>query len=73
MTIPIIDPPPDSERQAEIVAKADDEQLEKVRQHALGTMHALSQAGRTAPPEYAIWSALVGKIEAEQRKRGKSV
>jgi hypothetical protein len=73
MTIPINNPAPDSERQTEIVTKADDEQLEKVRQHALETMFVLSQAVGTVPPEYAIWGAFVGKIEAEQRKRSKSV
>jgi len=61
--------PPDRERRAEIISKAGSEDLEKVRQHALATMHALSQAKGTFSPDYSTWSVFVGEIEAEQRRR----
>jgi hypothetical protein len=69
MAIPTIHPAPDPDIRAEIIARSSREDLEKIRQHALGTMFSLSQAKGTVPPDYAIWSAFVGEIEAEQRRR----
>jgi hypothetical protein len=62
-------PPPSPELQAEMISKAANEELEKIRQHALETMRALSKV-KDVSPEYAVWSAFVGDIEAEQHKRG---
>jgi hypothetical protein len=69
MVIPFILPAPDPIMRAEMIAHSSNEGLEKIRQHALATMVSLSEAKRTAPPRYAVWSAFVGEIEAEQRRR----
>jgi len=62
-------PVPSFEWRAEMRSNSGDEELERIRQHALGRMFALSQGNGTVPPEYGGWSAFVGQIEAEQRRR----
>jgi hypothetical protein len=70
MPIPIIQPAPsDPELRNKIILDSSTIDLENIRQHSLGTMHALSR-GNPVHPDYAIWSVFVGEIEAEQRKRG---
>jgi hypothetical protein len=69
---PIVDPAPGApEVRKQIIAGSNNEQLEAIRQFALGRMHALSLETRPAHPDYATWDAFVGEIEAEQRKREK--
>jgi hypothetical protein len=62
----------DPESRRQIIADANDAELQAHHQHALGTMHLLLKAARPgikAHPDYAIFSAFVGEIEAEQQKR----
>jgi hypothetical protein len=61
--------PPSLERQAVIISKANYQDLEKVRQDALGAMQSLAQGKNRIPSGYAVWSFFVGMIEAEQRRR----
>lgn len=60
---------PEPDRQQLMISESDDANLERIRQHALGVMHALSEGKGLVHPEYAKWSVFVGEIEAEQRKR----
>lgn len=60
---------PEPDKQHFMISESDDANLERIRQHALGTMHALSEGKGLVDPEYAKWSVFVGEIEAEQRKR----
>ena len=69
MTITTEGPVPRPEFRAEMISNSNNEELERIRQHALGRMVVLSQGTGTVPPEYAGWSAFVGDIEAEQLKR----
>ena len=69
MTIPADGPVPEASKRLEIISQSDNETLEKIRQHALATMHSLSKPKSVAPPEYQEWSNFAGEIEAEQRKR----
>lgn len=57
------------EKRQQIISESDDTALENIRQHALGMMLALSSDKGTVPEEYSVWSAFVGEIESEQRKR----
>ena len=62
----------DSEVRRQIIADADEAELKARREDALGTMHLLLKAaplGTKVHPDYAILSAFVGEIEAEQEKR----
>jgi hypothetical protein len=69
MVIPFIDPPPNPDFRAEIIANSSNEDLEKIRQHALGTMFALSRGKSKESSDYAVWSTFVEEIEAELRRR----
>jgi hypothetical protein len=69
MAIPIIQLAPDPIIRAEMIARSSSRGLEQIRQHALATMFALLEGKGAVPPDYAVWSAFVGEIEAEQRKR----
>jgi hypothetical protein len=72
MAIPIIRPAPsDPEVRKRIILDSSTVDLENIRQHSLGTMHALAR-GNPVHPDYAIWSTFVGEIESEQRKRGEN-
>jgi hypothetical protein len=70
MAIPVIDPAPDNpEVRKQMIVSSEDEQLERMREHALGTMDGLLHGTKPLHRDYAIWSEFVGEIEAEQRKR----
>ncbi len=69
MATPNTESPPSLEMQLEIISKANYQELEKVRQHALGAMQSLTQGKSRIPSGYGVWSFFVGKIEAEQRRR----
>jgi len=70
MTITADGPVPQPEYRAEMISNSSNTELERIRQHALGRMFALSQGIGTVSPEYADWGAFVGDIEAEQHNRG---
>jgi hypothetical protein len=70
MAIPADAPVPGFEARVEMVFKSSNEELERIRQHALGRMRSLLQGTGNVPPEYVEWSSFVGEIEAEQRRRG---
>jgi hypothetical protein len=62
----------DPEVRRQTIADANDAELAASHQDALGTMHLLLKAaplGTKVHPDYAILSAFVGEIEAEQQKR----
>jgi hypothetical protein len=69
MAIPTTETPPSPVRQLDIISKANYQELEKARQHALMAMQALTQGKSRIPSGYGVWSFFVGKIEAEQRRR----
>jgi hypothetical protein len=45
-----------------MIAHSSSEGLEQIRQHALATMFALSEAKGILSPECAVWSNFVGTI-----------
>jgi hypothetical protein len=61
--------PADPEVRRRMIGESDNEQLEAIRQHSLAKMNALLHGCGPAHNHYAIWSAFVEEIEAEQRKR----
>jgi hypothetical protein len=62
MAIPIVHLAPDPSIRAEMIAHSSSEGLEQIRQHALATMFALSEAKGILSPECAVWSNFVGTI-----------
>jgi hypothetical protein len=69
MAIPVIGSAPNPAFRAEMIARSSSDDLDRIREHALATMLSLSYSKHTRSSDYAIWSAFVGEIDAEQRKR----
>jgi hypothetical protein len=58
MAIPVTDAAPSLEKQAEIISKATYQELERVRQHALGAMQSLTKGQNRIPSGYAVGASL---------------
>ncbi len=71
MTLPDIGSsiPSDPEVRKRMIAGSNGEQLEKLLEHACGRLNALSHRCKPIEADYAAWSAVIGEIEAERRKR----
>jgi hypothetical protein len=62
-------PVPDPESRAEQIARSSDEELEKMREHALTVLRFLDEGYSPECPGYASWGVYLGEIEGEQWKR----
>lgn len=63
--------PSDPEVRNRVLAGSNGEQLERLLEHACGRLIALSHRCKPIEADYAAWSAVIGEIEAERRKRAK--